>query len=269
MTDSVRLTRREISKLVFDWIGVDGGYLGDFSYNSHDRFWLDVCDKEVDTRAFPGPTRECFIKTLYGATAAEQAAVLEEVLEQYPADELTDDPKFRTPLLHDQIQGWISRLRTGEESITPSLAAPSEVVRRALVDAETLLRTSGATSAVDRVHTAMHGYLRSVCAEQGIEVTGDQTINRLLKALKAEHPAFADVGARGQDTARVLQGLATAIDALNPLRNHASVAHPNETLLDEPEARLVCNAVGTILNYIEARLRFAPAPQTVPVEEPF
>jgi hypothetical protein len=29
--------------------------------------------------------------------------------------------------------------------------------------------------------------------------------------------------------------MATVLDALNPLRNNASVAHPNEVLLNEPE----------------------------------
>lgn len=37
--DDVRLTRKEISRLVYSWIGVDAGYLGSFSYASHDRFW--------------------------------------------------------------------------------------------------------------------------------------------------------------------------------------------------------------------------------------
>ena len=39
----------------------------------------------------------------------------------------------------------------------------SEVVRRALDDADSLMRTSGPLSAVDRVHTAMHGY-STTCA---------------------------------------------------------------------------------------------------------
>ena len=52
-----RLTRKEIGRLVHSWIGVDGGYLGGFSYASHDRFWLENCDIAVDTSAFTGTTR--------------------------------------------------------------------------------------------------------------------------------------------------------------------------------------------------------------------
>ena len=44
------------------------------------------------------------------------------------------------------------------------------------------------------------------------------------------------------------------LDAMLPVRNQASVAHPNETLLGEAEARLVINVGRTLLNYLDARL---------------
>ncbi|HKM66281.1 MAG TPA: hypothetical protein VJX70_03875 [Candidatus Acidoferrum sp.] len=49
-----------------------------------------------------------------------------------------------------------------------SVAAPdglvvtSAVVEAALTDAETLIRTSGPANALDRVHTALHGYLEAI-----------------------------------------------------------------------------------------------------------
>src|ERR1039457_4475474 len=42
---------------------------------------------------------------------------------------------------------------------TPTLATSSATVERALRDSETLIKTNGATSGIDRVHTALHGYL--------------------------------------------------------------------------------------------------------------
>jgi hypothetical protein len=53
----------------------------------------------------------------------------------------------------------------------------------ALADAQTLLRTRGPTSAVDRVHTGLHGFLRSACDEASISYPSDATANQLLKAL--------------------------------------------------------------------------------------
>jgi hypothetical protein len=73
--------------------------------------------------------------------------------------------------------------------------------------------------------------------------------------LRAEYPPLLDLGARPEDVTRVLQSMATILDALNPVRNNASAAHPNEHLLGEPEASLVINTVRTLLNYLENKRR--------------
>lgn len=90
MSEDVKLTRREIGRLVHNWIGVDGGYLGNFSYAKHDRFWLDVCDKYVNTSSFPGTTRKCFETILFEASEPEQASALRAILEDYPLPESPD-----------------------------------------------------------------------------------------------------------------------------------------------------------------------------------
>jgi hypothetical protein len=50
----------------------------------------------------------------------------------------------------------------------------------------------------------------------------------------------------------MLRALASIIDAANPVRNMASVAHPSAQSLDEPEAMLVVNACRSILQYLDA-----------------
>ena len=138
----------------------------------------------------------------------------------------------------------------------PVLKSTSQVVERALTDAESLLTTSGATSGVDRIHTALHGYLLQVCADTKITLPiQDPSLTQLYKALRAQHPKFANSGPRAQDVEKVLNSLSAVVDALNPLRNKASVAHPNANLLPEPEAMLVINAVRTLLHYLEAKIK--------------
>lgn len=119
------------------------------------------------------------------------------------------------------------------------------------------MRTSGPQSAVDRVHTAMHGYLHSLCDEVGIVLDGRPTMNQLFKALRTTHPALADVGAREEEVKKILGSMATILDALNPVRNNASVAHPNQQLVGESEANLVINTVRTLLSYLESKRRSA------------
>jgi hypothetical protein len=101
----------------------------------------------------------------------------------------------------------------------------------------------------------MHGYLLSLCDGAGIAHGERPTMNQLFKALRAEHPSLNDLGVRSEDVAKMLGSMAAILDALNPVRNNASMAHPNTELVGESEAVLVINTVRTLLTYLEAKQR--------------
>lgn len=142
---------------------------------------------------------------------------------------------------------------------TPSLEISSDAVQRALADAEQLIHTRGAASGVDRVHTAFHGYLKAVAAKAALTYSDDGSITDLFKTLRNKHPALIGREPRASDIDRVLKSIAAIVDTLNPVRNRASSAHPNELILQEAEAMLVINSVNTLLHYLDARLREASA----------
>jgi len=108
---------------------------------------------------------------------------------------------------------------------SPNLQITNDVVERALQDAERLLSTSGATSGIDRVHTALHGYLRAACDKSSIAHGPDPSITEFFKLLRQHHPAFSHLGAQAVETQRVVMAFATVVDALNPVRNRGSMAH--------------------------------------------
>jgi len=136
----------------------------------------------------------------------------------------------------------------------PNPAISSETVEQALRDAETLIGTSGAPNALDRVHTALHAYLRVVCEDAWIIAADDADITTLFSQLRQKHPKLKVANPAADKMMNdVMRGLARAVDALNPVRNHNSLAHPNP-LLDPPEAMLAINAMRTILHYIDSRL---------------
>lgn len=138
-------------------------------------------------------------------------------------------------------------------AVAPSLSA-SDVVRRALSDADQLVATNGAQSAVDRLHTAMHGYLKTACKDAGISIPDNATLTQAFKALRSEHSALGDLGSHGSEVAKVLQSFAAVLDALNTIRNHGSVAHPTERLIEPAEASLFVNAVRTLFHYLSHKL---------------
>lgn len=243
------LKQSEINKVVSRYIGVSGGYLGDFSYRSHHEFYIEL-DLDIDPYKYDGTTRERFIKILSESSPEIQARILEGALNRFPAG----SSGLRTSERATEIRRWIARLRSGPHVEQPTLRITSEVVERALLDAQELLRATGATSGVDRLHTALHGYLREVCGGAGLKAVEDAPLTDLFKQIREKHPAFRDLGPRSDDILRVLRALATILDTLNPLRNKASVAHPNPTLLAEPEAMLAINAARSILHYIDERV---------------
>lgn len=246
----------EIKRLVQKWIGVSGGYLGDFSYSTHQEFYADL-GLPIDPMHYEGTTRSRFMQILEESPPDVQARIVEGILIKYPAGSpaAVDSGAMRSPEMLAEIRGWLSRLRGTAPVDAPVLELTSAVVERALRDAEELLDKNGPTSCVDRVHTALHGYLQQVCKVPGIAVQEDATLPSLLKAIREQHPAFADLGPRADEIMRVLRALGSIVDTLNPLRNHASVAHANEDLLPAPEAMLVVNAVRTILRYLDEKLR--------------
>ena len=138
---------------------------------------------------------------------------------------------------------------------TPALTIRSDSVERALADAEKLIYSRGAASGVDRVHTALHGYLKGIAEQASIQFPNDAGITTLFKLLCGSHPALRVPEPRADDIDRVIRSLSTILDALNPVRNKASGAHPSDAVLQEPEAMLVINSVRTLLHYLDVKLR--------------
>lgn len=126
----------------------------------------------------------------------------------------------------------------------------STTVMRALGDAKALIGTIDTSSAIDRAHTALHGYLVKLCSDENISLPADPTVSKAFKELRGSHPAMVATGNRAAEITRVLNSFAASIDAFSTLRNRASLAHVNE-LLDVPEATATVNAMYTIFRYVQ------------------
>jgi hypothetical protein len=100
------LTRVEINKLVNRYIGVNSGYLGDFSYRTHQDFYTDL-GLDIDPSNYDGTTRARFIKILFDSPPDVQARILQGILDKYQVG----SSELRTPERREEIVGWIVRLR--------------------------------------------------------------------------------------------------------------------------------------------------------------
>lgn len=245
------LTRQQVILIVNRYIGVEAGYLGDFSYRSHADFYPEYCDLDIDPSQYEGTTRERFIAILTSQAPPNQAKILRGVVARFGAADASDPDRDR---LRAQIEQWATELEKGPlvGAVTP--ATTRAVVSRALTDADALLKSNGPISAVDRIHTSLHGHLLALCEAAGIQLPNDASLTTTLKKLRQEHPLLQASGPRRDDITKVLFAMASVVDSLNTIRNQASVAHPNEELLSEAEARLAINAGRTIFAYIDEKL---------------
>ncbi len=157
--------------------------------------------------------------------------------------------------LHILLQELI-KTKGGTEQVAPvvvpELKITGSTINQAIHDAKILIDTQGAASAVDRVHTVLHGYLKQVCNEANITHAQDATLNQLINTLKLNHPILA---IKNDNTDHILKSMSNIFDKLNPIRNSSSLAHANPVLLDHDEAMLVINTTNTILAYLNSKFK--------------
>ena len=149
----------------------------------------------------------------------------------------------------EELGGGLDERDLPAAEITTSVA----IVDAAIADAQALINNGGHGRAIDRVHTALHGYLEHLCLMQGVGFDAPPA-PKLLKLLMETHPAFADDGPRKAELLLILRSLANVVDKLGTLRNNNSPAHPNDELLGKAEARLVINSAKTVLAYLVDKL---------------
>lgn len=254
------MTQREIYQLVEGYIGTHSGYLNGFSYSIHDGFYLRYCDLDIDVASYRArglTTRNAFIEILKGARARDQARIIRGVFEMMPPHEARAEEVQKKVALYNQLIRVAERLEDDGEIETPDISDVDEVVSEALRDAEALLETRGPTSAVDRAHTALHGYMRRICSNRKLVIPPDPSLTTLFKIMREQLSEFSATVPHDVEAKRVFGGMAAVLDSLNTIRNRGTLAHPNELLLDAPEAMLYINLSRTVLSYLEAKIQKA------------
>jgi Abortive infection C-terminus len=243
-----RLATSDVHWVATRYIGVSDGYLGDFSQRSHREFYSAFCDISIDPDAFPGTTREKFIAVLNAVDATAQASILRGVARKYPQG----SEAHRTAEAFKHLASLARKCSSALSVAQHDPKISSAVVRQALADASVLLRERGPASAVDRIHTALHGYLEALCSRHGLPAKADANVPSLFKCVRSHHPVFRDTS-DASPSVKALQGLAQIVEALNTARNHNSLAHPNDALLDANDATLALNCANALIQYLDTK----------------
>lgn len=136
------------------------------------------------------------------------------------------------------------------EVIDFSIISLTEVIEKALSDAELFMSQGKYDSAFDRVHTAFHGYLRKLLDNKQVAYEESDTLSQLYTKLHSK--ISSDIGETAiSDLIRTsLRSASGIISSMNDLRNRHSLSHPNDVLLDKREAELVISLVKVISDYL-------------------
>jgi hypothetical protein len=186
----------------------------------------------------------------------EQAKIIGGVFDMIPPPEEAVDSTARKRLAtHKKLLDVVSRLEADGLVETPKIVNTSEVVLEALKDAEVLLHARSPKSAVDRAHTALHGYMKKLCLDRGIAMASDTSLTALFKVIREQFSEFSGTIPHDAEARRVFGSMASTLDSLNTIRNRGTLAHPNELLLDAPEAMLYINLSRAVLGYIETKIK--------------
>ncbi|MBX3035761.1 MAG: abortive infection family protein [Anaerolineales bacterium] len=148
------------------------------------------------------------------------------------------------------------KLKKGKPTInpvkSPNLKITSSSVEEALKDAEQLIHSRGSKSAVDRAHTAFHGYMIAVAKQLNLTPKKGIELTELFQIIRENHPALKNVE---REILGIYRGISKILESINYIRDNRSLVHPNQSLLKESEAMLVINITRTLLHYIDSKIK--------------
>lgn len=102
---------------------------------------------------------------------------------------------------------------------------------------------------LDRLHTYLVGYIRSLCIKHKIEYERKETLNAIfgkyIKTLIKLKKIESDM------TIRILKFSISILDSFNFIRNNKSLAHDNESIVDYSESILIFNNINSLVKFIQ------------------
>lgn len=136
------------------------------------------------------------------------------------------------------------------EVIDFSSISLTEVIAKAIADAELLMSQGKYDSAFDRVHTAFHGYLRKVLDNRNVLYEESDTLSQLYNKLHVDISANIGPTPIAELMKTSLRSASGIIASINDLRNRHSLSHPNEVLLHNREAEFAIRLIKDLSDYI-------------------
>ncbi|HEX6478511.1 MAG TPA: CHAT domain-containing protein [Ktedonobacteraceae bacterium] len=196
------LSRKEIDRLVNFYIGVSGGYLGDFTYQTHAEFYPTYCGLDINPYEYEGTTRDRFITILSSLKPRDQARVLQGVIDRFPLG--WKAPATRTEEERNKLLRIIQRLESGT-------SIPSRE-REAMLTVKVLLLAANPSStdrlAIDEEMRAIEQKVRAAEHRDALVFQSNWAVrpDDLLQLLNQHRPQIVHFSGHGSHAGLSLAG---------------------------------------------------------------
>lgn len=102
---------------------------------------------------------------------------------------------------------------------------------------------------LDRLHTYLVGYIRSLCTKHEIQYEKKESLNAIfgkyIKTLVKLEKIESEM------TIKILKFSISILDSFNFIRNNKSLAHDNESIADYSESILIFNNINSLVKFIQ------------------
>lgn len=159
--------------------------------------------------------------------------------------------KRRQPELHEAIRRIVEN-DLQKVVLQPVIQTPNQIFYSAMEEADKALKNGEPQNAIDRIHTAVHAHLQNLCNKNSI-LHSNEAITGLITKLRDFYKTKYNVD-NNDSIVKIMIGAGTIFDGLNNLRNHKSMSHPKNTLLDSADALLAINISRTLITYLNDKL---------------
>jgi hypothetical protein len=102
---------------------------------------------------------------------------------------------------------------------------------------------------LDRLHTYLVGYIRSLCVKHGIEYEKKESLNAIFG--KYVKNLVKSKAIDSEMTVKILKFSISILDSFNYIRNNKSLAHDNEKIADYSESILIFNNINSLVKFIQ------------------
>lgn len=247
MNDLNSIEKRKLERLLC----MEGGYVLNFSDRTFNEFFEEHTGLDIDGAKYRGrgSSKANRLRSFWTIESNYMVGRVIGALIDYAAEEkrLPDDS-----VLVDQCRRIVVRLAQGSPiaELDALTATGNERDFEAVAkQVQEVIAKNQPEVGLDRLHTFVIKYVRTLCEQRGIVVTREKALHSLfgeyVKRLRDQGHLESEM------TARILKSSISVLEAFNDVRNNQSLAHDNP-MLNYDESLLIFNHVASSIRFIKA-----------------